>query len=170
MTEPERAIVLIGAPGAGKTRTGKRLARLLGLPFIDTDKRIVVAHGPISDLFAEFGERHFRAIERDVVAASLGEVAVVTLGAGAILNVDTQADLEKHTVIQLTVSADAVSARIADGKRPLLKDGVAAWQALVDARQPIYDRLATHTIDTSNRPLDAVATEIAELLTKDSNG
>lgn len=168
VTDPERAIVLIGAPGAGKTRTGKRLARLLGLPFIDTDKRIVAAHGPISDLFEQFGERHFRAIERNVVAESLGEVAVVTLGAGAILDVDTQADLKKHTVIQLTVSADAVSERIADGKRPLLKDGVGAWQALVAARQPIYDRLATHTIDTSNRPLDAVASEIADLLKRDA--
>jgi len=48
-------VVLIGAPGAGKTRTGKRLARLLGVPFIDTDKRIVAAHGPIATIFEDHG-------------------------------------------------------------------------------------------------------------------
>ena len=159
-------VVLIGAPGAGKTRTGKRLARLLDVPFIDTDRRIVAAHGPIADLFEKHGEPHFRAIEKDVVATALAENAVVTLGGGAVLDVDTQARLEGHRVVQLAVSPQAVEARIAGGKRPLVKDGIGAWIALVEKRQPIYDRLSQLTIDTSRRPLDGVAEEIAEWLEK----
>jgi shikimate kinase len=157
-------VVLIGAPGAGKTRTGKRLARLLEVPFIDTDRRIVAAHGPIAQLFESRGEPHFRAIEREVVAAALEERAVVTLGGGAVLDADTQAQLEGHRVVQLTVSPEAVEARISGGKRPLVKDGIGAWKALVEGRRPIYDRLSQLTIETSRRPLDGVAQEIAEWL------
>ena len=158
------AVVLIGAPGAGKTRTGKRLARLLHVPFIDTDKRIVERHGTIAEIFAEHGESHFRSIERDVVAEALVERAVVTLGGGAVLDPRTQADLAQYPVVQLTVSAEAVEARISSGKRPLLADGIDAWQALVDARQPIYDRLSSFAIDTSSQPLDRVAQQIAHWL------
>lgn len=155
-------VVLIGAPGAGKTRTGKRLARLLGVPFIDTDKRIVAAHGPISAIFDEYGEPHFRSLERDTVAQALRERAVVTLGGGAVLDPRTQADLADKRVVQLTVSAEAVQKRIASGKRPLLTGGVEAWTALVSARQPTYDRLSQLSVDTSRQPLDRVAQRIAD--------
>lgn len=167
MSDDEGAVVvLIGAPGAGKTRTGKRLARLLHVPFIDTDKRIVAAHGPIADIFEEHGEPHFRTIERDTVAEALRERAVVTLGGGAVLDPRTQADLADMRVVQLTVSADAVEKRIASGKRPLLRGGVGAWTALVSARQPIYDRLSQLSVDTSRQPLDRVAQKIADWLKK----
>ncbi|MDJ0335200.1 shikimate kinase [Salinibacterium sp. G-O1] len=158
------AVVLIGAPGAGKTRTGKRLARILNVPFIDTDKRIVAQHGVIAEIFSEHGESHFRSLEREVVAEALFEHAVVTLGGGAVLDPRTQADLAQYPVVQLTVSAGAVEARISGGKRPLLTGGVAAWQALVDSRQPLYDRLSDFTIDTSSQPLDRVAQKIAHWL------
>lgn len=156
--------MLIGAPGAGKTRTGKRLARLLEVPFIDTDQRIVAANGPIADIFEHHGEPHFRALERAEVVRALGETAVVTLGGGAVLDAATQADLDGHRVVQLAVSPEAVEARISGGKRPLVKDGIGAWIALVESRRPVYDRLSQLTIDTSRRPLDGVAQEIVEWL------
>lgn len=159
---PRAAVVLIGAPGAGKTRAGKRVARLLGLPFIDTDKRIVAEHGPIAALFAEHGEPRFRALERAAVAAALREGAVVSLGGGAVLDPDTRADLAGLPVVLLTTTVEAVSARIGDGKRPLLKDGPAAWEALVRARRPLYESLATMTIDTSRQPIDRVAEVVAD--------
>jgi shikimate kinase len=157
-------VVLIGAPGAGKTRTGKRLARLLDVPLIDTDKRIVEVHGPIADIFGTHGESHFRDLERAEVTRALGERAVVTLGGGAVLDAATQADLARHRVVQLTVSPAAVESRISGGKRPLLTGGIGAWEALVVARQPIYDRLSQLSIDTSRQPLDRVAKQIAQWL------
>jgi shikimate kinase len=164
VSEGGAVVVLIGAPGSGKTRTGKRLARLLRVQFIDTDKRIVAAHGAIADIFAAHGEPHFRELERAEVVAALAERAVVTLGGGAVLDAATQADLAGHRVVQLTVAPTAVASRIAGGKRPLLKDGIGAWTALVAARQPIYDRLSQLSIDTSRQPLDRVAQRIADWL------
>ena len=157
-------VVIIGAPGAGKTRIGRRVAKLLGVPFVDTDKRIVASHGPIAEIFTHYGEPYFRTVERAAVAAALSEDAVVTLGAGAVLDSSTQQALAGHRIMQLSVRAEAVEKRIAGGKRPLLAGGIAAWQSLVDARQPIYDRLSHHTIDTSNRSLSAIAVEIVDWL------
>lgn len=164
MSDPQAAVVLIGAPGAGKTRTGKRLARLLDVPLIDTDARVVAAHGPIATIFDELGESQFRVWEREAVAEALRQRAIVTLGGGAVLDAATQADLQVLPVVQLTISADVVEQRITGGKRPLLRDGIGAWQAIVDARQPLYDRLSSLTIDTSHIPLDNVAERIVDWL------
>jgi shikimate kinase len=158
-TGPRPVVVLIGAPGAGKTRLGKRIARLLDVPFIDTDKRIVAEHGVIADIFREHGEAHFRALEREQVALALSQHAVVALGGGAVLDEDTQRDLDGQRVVQLTVSAAAVEKRITGDKRPLV-NGVEAWTALVESRRPLYDRLSTRTFDTSNVPLDHIAADV----------
>ncbi|MDP3209729.1 MAG: shikimate kinase [Rhodoglobus sp.] len=155
-------VALIGAPGAGKTRTGKRLARLLGIEFIDTDKRIVEANGPIASIFEDHGEGRFRSIERDTVAQALRETAVVSLGGGAVLDPRTQADLSERRVVQLTVSPEAVVRRISGAKRPLLANGIDSWTALVAARQPLYDKLSQLTIDTSHQSLDRIARQIAD--------
>lgn len=168
VSDDRAVVVLIGAPGAGKTRTGKRLARLLNVPIVDTDRRIVDAHGPIAAIFEQLGEARFREIERAEVARALTERAVVTLGGGAVLDEKTQRDLADLPVVQLTVSAEAVEKRISGGKRPLVKDGIGAWSRLVESRQPLYDRLSQLTIDTSHAPLDGVARRIADWLRTES--
>lgn len=160
-------LVLIGAPGAGKTRLGKRIARLLTTPFIDTDKAIVAEHGPIAQIFQEYGEAYFRRLERAAVAAALREPAVVSLGGGAVLDEQTQAELIDARVVQLTVSADAVRERISGNKRPLLKDGLDDWVRLVESRKALYGRLATRTWDTSLKPLDDIAVEVADWVRDD---
>lgn len=162
MAEP--ALVLIGAPGAGKTRIGKRVAKLLELPFVDTDKRIVADHGVINAIFAEHGEAHFRELERDAVARALSEFAVVSLGGGAVLNEDTQRELEPLPVVQLTVSAEVIATRNIGVTRPLLAGGVEAWKALVAARAPLYDRLSDVSFDTSDVPAEQVAEDIVRWL------
>ncbi len=153
-------VVLIGAPGAGKTRIGKRVAKRLGVPFVDTDARIVAEHGPITAIFANHGEPHFRELERAAVARALTEPAVVSLGGGAILNSHTQADLHGLRVVQLTVSEEAIAARGFSKKRPLLASGIGVWRDLVAARQSTYDRLSAITIDTSSLPAERLADDI----------
>ena len=154
-------VVLIGAPGAGKTRLGKRIGRLLDVPFIDTDKRIVAEHGPIAEIFARHGEAHFRAIERATVAAALTEGAVVALGGGAVLDESTQSDLAELAVAQLFVSEQALAGRNLGAKRPLLVNGLDSWRELVAKRAPLYDALADRTFDTSSVPAERVAEQIA---------
>jgi len=156
-------VVLIGPPGAGKTRLGKRVAKELGVPFIDTDHLIVQEHGAITEIFATHGESHFRALERIAVQRALASDAVVSLGGGAILDPATQDDLAGRRVALITITPEAVESRISrDDKRPLLSAGIESWKSMMLVRGEIYDRLGDRTWDTSSRPLDHIAREIAD--------
>ncbi len=153
--------VLIGAPAAGKTRLGKRIAKILGVPFADTDKMVVAKHGPIPEIFAEHGEAQFRIWEREAVVEALASDGVVAFGGGAIVNPDTQRDVAGLTVIHVSITPEAAEKRLVDDSRPLLTGGIQSWKTLVAARQPIYDRVSTFTVDTSRRPIDHIAEEVA---------
>ncbi|WP_158864448.1 shikimate kinase [Leifsonia sp. AG29] len=159
MPEPV-TVVLIGPPAAGKTRVGKRLAKRLGLPFVDTDAMVVAEHGPIAAIFAEHGEPHFRALERSAVAEAVHRPAVVSLGGGAILDPETRADLDGKRVVLLTVRPEAIASRITNGKRPLITD-LDSWKRLLAERSEIYHSLAGYTADTSSRPIETIVEEIA---------
>jgi len=156
------AIVLIGPPAAGKSKVGRKLAKLLEKPFVDTDAIVVRDHGPITEIFAQHGEPHFRELERAAVVEALAQDAIVSFGGGAVLDEATQRDLESHVVVLLDVDAAFVEDRIKqDGKRPLAPD-IESWKRLVEARRPIYNRLADRRVDTANRPRDQIARELAD--------
>jgi shikimate kinase len=161
-SELQVPIVVIGPMGAGKTSVGKRVAKKLGVPFVDTDRILVARHGPIPEIFERHGEAHFREWERQAVAESLaGKPSVVSLGGGAVLDSSTRLLLAGARVVLLTVTPEAVESRIRGGDRPLLhRDGIAAWRSIADARAPIYASLADLTLDTSHRPLAHVVDDI----------
>jgi shikimate kinase len=155
------SVVLVGPMGAGKTKVGRRVARLLGVDFVDTDKTIVAEHGPITQIFEQHGEPAFRALERAAVVDALAGDGVVSLGGGAVLDPATRDDLAGRRVVLLTVSARAVEGRLGQGKRPLIRDGVSDWQRIFDERRALYEEVADLVIDTSHRPYDAIAEEVA---------
>lgn len=157
------AVVLIGPPAAGKSRIGKRLGRILDAAFIDTDREIAAAHGAIADIFATRGEPAFRELEAAAVADALAHAgAVVALGGGAVMTPAVADILRGLPVVLVTVSAEAAAERLDPETRPLVRDGIDAWVALVEKRMPAYTALASATWDTSARPIDHIAAEIAE--------
>lgn len=163
MSIPRALAVLIGPMASGKSKIGRRVAHDLGVDSIDTDKTIVAEFGSIADIFATQGEKAFRDIERDHVVRALGMPAIVSLGGGAVLDADTQHDLERLPVVYLTVTPEAVEPRINNDKRPLLaENGLERWKEIFAERRPIYERLASITIDTSSGRLDDMAANIAE--------
>ncbi len=160
---PSALAVLIGPMASGKSKIGRRVANELGVDNIDTDKTIVDEHGSISDIFAEQGEKVFRAIEREHVVRAIRAPAIVSLGGGAVLDSETQHDLERLPVVYLTVTPEAVAWRISNDKRPLLaENGLERWKEIFAERRPIYERLASITIDTSSGRLDDMAANIAQ--------
>lgn len=156
--------VLIGPPAAGKTRLGKRIARRLGVGFVDTDSTVVSGHGPIPTIFEKFGEPQFREWERVAVVEALKTDGIVSLGGGAIVDEATQRDLANLTVVLVTASPDKVAPRLIFGNRPLLAGGIESWKRLVAERQPIYDRLADIVVDTGRATMDSIADDVAAQL------
>ena len=78
-------IFLVGYAGSGKSSLGKRLARRMGLRFVDTDNIVEQQEGaPIADIFHYEGEEYFRIAERRAVEslANEGMDLVIATGGG----------------------------------------------------------------------------------------
>jgi shikimate kinase len=164
-------VVLVGPPGAGKSTVGALLAQRLGVDLRDTDADVEASTGTtIAELFVDHGEAHFRALERQAVAAALDEHAgVLSLGGGAVLDPDTRKALRGHRVVFLDVGlADAVR-RVGLGvSRPLLLGNVRSrLKALLDERRPAYEAVAWLTVDTDGRTPEELVDDIAEALTRE---
>jgi shikimate kinase len=161
-------LVLIGAPGAGKSTVGKALSEKLNREFLDTDTLIQDLTGKtITDIFVVDGEEAFRAIELKVVADVLkSENTVISLGGGAPISEQAQKLItdSQSLVIFLDVSLATAAPRVGFNRdRPLLLGNPRAqWQALSDKRRPIYERLADVAIKVDEMDVDAIVTAIVE--------
>jgi shikimate kinase len=160
--------VFVGTMGAGKTSVGQAVARLLGVPFADTDTIIEEQAGkPIPEIFFDDGEDAFRAMERATVASALKEFGgVLALGGGAIMDEGTRELLARHTVIWLSVELGDAVKRVGLGAgRPMLAiNPRATMKYLLDQRKPLYASVATHTVPTDGREIDDIAAEVVALL------
>ena len=147
----DRPVVLVGLMGAGKSTVGRRLARRLGLPFVDSDTEIEDAAGlSAGEVFKRFGERDFRDGERRVVARlASGPVRVIATGGGAFVNEVTRALLlDKCITVWLDAPVDLLAERTArrPETRPMLADSdrAATLARLSDERRPAYAEAHVH--------------------------
>jgi len=139
-----KIILLVGMMGAGKTSLGRIIARRLELPFLDSDKEIEAMTGfTISDLFARYGEKEFRAGEERVMARLLnGKPCVLSSGGGAFLSPKTRSiATQKAVSVWIKAEADVISGRT-EGRthRPLVPaaDNKKIIERLVQECYPIY--------------------------------
>lgn len=170
MTAP--LAVIVGAPGAGKSTVGRRVARALDVRFRDTDHDVEARAGkPVSEIFIDDGEATFRSMEKSAVAAALGEHAgILALGGGAILDPDTRALLAEQRVVWLRVGSADAAARVGlTGARPLLLGNVRGRLiTLLEERNSLYEQVASVTIDTDGRSIDDVTADVVAALRETS--
>jgi shikimate kinase len=163
-------IVLIGAPGSGKSTVGVALAAHLQWPFVDTDALIELKESKkITDLFVENGEEYFRSVEFAALQEVLQEdTAVISLGGGAPISDSAQTVLQSsHSIIIfLDVSLATAAPRVGFNRdRPLLLGNPRAqWQALSDQRRPIYEKLATQSIKVDDMTVDEIIAIIESIV------
>lgn len=160
-----RNIVLVGMMGAGKTSIGRRLAQVLHLPFVDADVEIEkAANQTIPEIFATYGEAHFREGERRVVSRLLASgPKVVATGGGAFMSPETrQACAEQGITIWLKADLHVLMERVRKkSNRPLLQqpDPEGVMRRLLAEREPVY-ALADLTVISRDGPHTALIADI----------
>ncbi|OBF07584.1 shikimate kinase [Mycobacterium sp. ACS4054] len=169
--------VLVGLPGSGKSTIGRRLAKALGVGFLDTDTAIEQqTQRSIADIFATDGEQEFRRIEENTVRAALADHdGVLSLGGGAVTSPGVCEALAGHTVIYLEISANEGVRRTGGNTvRPLLAaaddaEKYSKYKALMAKRAPLYRRVSTIRVDTNRRNPGAVVRYIVSRLQTPEN-
>ncbi len=162
-----KRIFLVGLSGSGKSTAGPLVARALEWEFVDADRLVEERTGrPVTAIFAEDGEAHFRALEAAVLD-ELGQRSrvVVATGGGAVTTEAGRVALARGYVVWLRVPPSIAAERLLSDPgtedRPLLQgDPIARLKALAEAREPVYGAAAQVIIDVAPLAPGEVADEI----------
>jgi shikimate kinase len=165
-------VVLTGFMGSGKSTIGPVLAELLSWRFLDLDSEIERRDGrSVARIFAESGEPHFRKLESAALATLLGRRRVVlALGGGAPEELGNRLLLEqtpRTAVVYLAAPFEALVTRCLQqpgaAERPVLADFSAAERRF-KARRRLYERIAAHTVETTQLSVEQTATLVLKCL------
>ncbi len=164
-----RNLIFVGLMGAGKSVIGRLVAQTLGIPFIDTDAEIEsVSRMTIAELFSQYGETEFRALETRVVERLLKHgPRVVSTGGGAFINEATRAQIKQGGLsIWLNADLDTLWDRVnRRDHRPLLKteNPRQTLENLMIQRYPIYAE-ADLTVMSVNIRKELMANEVLQAI------
>jgi len=162
-------IVLIGYRGTGKSSVASVLARELDREIRRTDEEIEKRAGKISVIVTQYGWRHFRALEKQVLRDLNVEQAIIDCGGGIIEDPDNIARLKAlGTVFWLKAETETIRTRIHDDtNRPSLSGDTSFLdeiETVCQRRRPLYRQAADHTIATDDKTPAEIAREIIRIL------
>lgn len=162
--------------GAGKTAVGTAMARLLSVPFVDSDDEIErAANMTVAEIFARDGEAFFRARESEVLTRLLsGAPCILSTGGGAFLAPANRAVIaDQGVAVWLKADLELLWNRVKHKTtRPLLRtaDPKATLTALLDQRAPVYaeagvvvEAEAAYTVDQMAAKVIAALQEHGEV-------
>ncbi len=165
----DKPIVLVGLMGVGKSTVGRRLARRLDLPFVDSDSAIEDAAGfTAAEVYERFGEKDFRDGERRLVARLVaGHVGVIATGGGAFIDPRTRELLNARAItVWLDAEVEVLTERTGRrDTRPLLRNAnpKATLERLADERRPSYAEAHIHIRSSSGGHAEVVELIIVAL-------
>lgn len=166
----KRTVVLIGMMGAGKTAVGTALARMLGVPFVDSDQEIErAANMSVAEIFDRDGEAFFRARESEVLSRLLaGPPSILSAGGGAFLAERNREEIARHGVaVWLKADLDLLWSRVRHKTtRPLLRtpDPRRTLAELLAAREPVYAQAGLIVEARPHYSIDDMARKVIETL------
>lgn len=168
-------VYLIGMMGSGKTITGRALAKILSVPFVDLDDQIVQTAGhSINEIFKNEGEPYFRHLETDALTKVSGlKNQVVATGGGIVMDPKNREQLKKTgLVIYLKTDLETLWQRVKrKTDRPLLATAnpKQTFIELFQKRAPLYMEAAERVVVTDQKSSEAVAEEINQMCFHEKN-
>ncbi len=150
-------VSLIGMPGCGKSTVGRLLAAHLGRPFVDLDEMVVeTARMPIPEIFSQFGEARFRALEAEAAAeAGKRHGLVIACGGGTVLREDNMVNLAQNGPV---IYLERALCDICPGEGRPLTQSAEDLAGQYSARKPLYEQSASLRLPTGKT---AAATALA---------
>ena len=158
----DRPVVLVGLMGVGKSTVGRRLARRLGLPFVDSDAEIEDASGlSAAEVFERFGEKDYRDGERRLVARLVdGQVRVISTGGGVFVDPRTRELLKTRTItVWLDAPVEVLAQRTGRrDTRPLLRtdNPKETLERIAEQERPAYAEAHIHVRSSDGAHRDVV--------------
>lgn len=167
-----KPIFIVGFPAVGKSTIGRELARILQLPFVDTDLYIEQKyHSSVSDMISCCGLEKFRKREKVILIelSQLQDVVIATGGGMASHHDNISTMKQRGTVVYLKASPQLLAEwlYLYRESRPAVaqldKEGVKQYvEATLPLRVPFYAQ-ADITIEVT---AEATTTEVAEQIIK----
>ncbi len=160
------SVYLCGFMGCGKSHIGRMLASELGRELADLDRVIVEREGmTIPEIFAKFGEPHFRELEAKYICELSGGCIVAT-GGGALIN-DRTAEFARKSGLSVYINSsfELCYERIKnDTNRPLVTSNTPEQlRQLYDTRSEIYRRNSMVMVNGNARD-SVICGEIVKLV------
>jgi|SRR6187549_3690462 len=170
-----KKIVLLGYMGCGKSTIAQKLSGMVSIPYVDLDEYIEKKEKmSIKQIFENYGEVHFRKLERTYLLELLNspEENIIGLGGGTPCYSNNHELLiaDGVTSIYLKASIDTLFKRLASNKskRPLIADKNDEEMKEFIAkhlfeRSPYYN-YAQHKVNVDGKTIEETVNDILNLL------
>ena len=158
--------------GAGKSSVGCCLQRRTKLALLDTDEIVASKFGiSISKIFSKYGEQAFREAETQTLRElAPAKQTIIVTGGGIVLREENVNFLKRlGIVVWLDGNEETLFKRASrSGNRPLLlrENPPEAFARMLQARLPLYAKIANIRVDTSVLTEEEVAVAILSKLRK----
>lgn len=164
--ETNKNLFLIGFMGCGKSTMARMLSKETGAELIEMDETIETEAGiSISEMFAKYGETHFRDLESQLIVR-IGEsgAAIVSCGGGAILRAENVENMKKTgKIVYLSATPETIYKRVKNStNRPLLNGNmnVEYISQLMEKRLSLYEGAADIIISVDGKEKFQVMEEL----------
>jgi len=155
---------------SGKSTLGALFSDALNMGFFDIDAEIEMqAAMSVSEIFANFGEAHFRNLESRLCKEMRNvKNCVIATGGGIVLrSANVNYLRESCLVVYLVADAETLLSRMQnENSRPLLADGdkTAKIQALLAERRELYENCADIILNTNDKSISESLQELIDII------